>query len=229
MSKFYIGLFFLLIIGTVVTFVVINSRYTIDYDSLDDTVLPVTQQSTQSAEKVSATNDTDTVESVDTQKQVADTETYPDWATDTKPSPTIKTDAFTRYIIQQERAEEDTSTKNPTEMPDDHARDVIFKTLLKRHGDIPAVHILMEYERKSQYNIPMTLAEEVRGLEAVYELFPTAPNLRNLQLHKWMASKGPDGMQSVTEDDVKYLRGLGISVDRKLTKDGTYVTNISTK
>ena len=173
------------------------------------------------------------VENITVHKDI--TEKEADWLDDSQPEPSKqnKIDPLTKHIIEQERKEgEDWLFKDPETMDPEEVRGHIYKTLLKRHGDIPAVHDFIDYDRKSARTTEMPIDEEVKGLEAVYELFPTETNRKNLAFHKWLAAKGVTLLSwedDISDDDITELRSLGIQVTIGSSEDSARTVTITTK
>lgn len=104
---------------------------------------------------------------------------------------------------------------DPEAMDPDELYSAQYNQFLERFGDIPDVHTYMEYMR----NPPMTIDEEIAGLEAMNSLFPSGSTRRTLALLKWMKSNGGYNAfeQGIPIDE---LRDLGITVEVNETDEG---------
>ncbi|MDE0482920.1 MAG: hypothetical protein OXI67_10105 [Candidatus Poribacteria bacterium] len=196
------------------------------------TETPVVSDQSENVVSDQSENDQIPVENVTVHKDI--TEKEADWldAPQPEPSKQSKIDPFTQHIIEQERKEgEDWLFKDPETMDPEEVRGHIYKTLLKRHGDIPAVHDFIHYDRESARTREMPINEEIKGLEAVYELFPTETNRKNLAFHKWLGAKGVTlfGLGDLSDDDITELRSLGIQVTIGSSKNALRRVTISTK
>lgn len=112
--------------------------------------------------------------------------------------------------IQRETRKDDQEIVDPDDL---HSAE--YLQLLERFGDIPEVHSYMKYMR----NAPLTINEEIAGLEAVNSLFPSGSTRRTLALLKWMKSNGGYNAfeQGIPIDE---LRNLGITVEIDETNEG---------
>ncbi len=143
-----------------------------------------------------------------------------------------RSDPFGDFIAEQKSKEDGTFIGDPETMDRSELRSAIYKQMLKQFGDIPAVHTLMEFERKWDENIPMTLEEEIEGLEANMQLYPSESVKKTIIFNKWLISKGATIVTDnydLTTDDIIYLQSEGISVETELTDDGNFQTTISTR
>lgn len=142
------------------------------------------------------------------------------------------TDPFSDYLAKEKSEKDGTFIGDPETMDPEELRKAMFNQLIKRFGDIPAVHALIEYQRKYDGNIPMPLEEDIAGLEATQELFPSESNRKTLAFSKWMLSKGlvmrTDPFE-MTPEDVIYLRSEGISIKQDIRPNGDIKTIISTQ
>ena len=134
------------------------------------------------------------------------------------------------YIADQQAKENGTWIGDPEKMDPDELHSAIYNQLLEQFGDIPEVHAVMEYSRKWDNNIRMTVDEEIEGLEAKIKLFPSESARKTLAYAKWRRSRGGASgyVGDITPDDIAHLRSLGISVKENVTESG-YTVNISTK
>lgn len=108
---------------------------------------------------------------------------------------------------------------DPETMDPDELHSAEYNQLLERFGDIPEVHTYMAYMRNASKNVPLTIDEEIAGLEAVNQLFPSGSTRRTLMFFKWMKTKG--GYNAFDQGvDVKELRDLGITVETNETDEG---------
>ena len=110
---------------------------------------------------------------------------------------------------------------DPETMDPDELHSAQYNQLLERFGDIPEVHTYMEYMR----NPPMTIDEDIAGLEATIHLFPYGSTRRTLALFKWMKANG--GYNAFEQGiPIKELRDLGVTVEINETDEGWgyYVT-----
>ena len=90
-----------------------------------------------------------------------------------------------------------------------------YNQLLERYGDIPEVLTYMQYMR----NPPVTIDEEIVGLEAMNYIFPSGSTSRTLALYKWMKSNG--GYNAFEQGiPINELRDLGITVEVNETDEG---------
>ncbi len=104
---------------------------------------------------------------------------------------------------------------DPETMDPDELHSAQYNQLLERFGDIPEVHTYMEYMR----NPPMTIDEEIAGLEATYTLFPSGSTHRTLVFFKWMKANG--GYNAFEQGiPIGELRDLGITVEIEETDEG---------
>lgn len=117
---------------------------------------------------------------------------------------------------------DDPETMDPDELYNDD-----YNQLLDQFGDIPQVHAYMEYMRKFKNDVPMSLDEEIIGLEAMQHLFPAGSTRRTLDYYKWLRTKGDRGF-SLEPGDLDYLRSLGIKINIKETDEEVKI-NISTR
>ncbi len=62
--------------------------------------------------------------------------------------------------------------------------------LLKRFGDIPQVHIVVDGERKLRRGLSQAHDEFIGYLEALYHLFPREATLRSLEHHRKLRAEG---------------------------------------
>jgi len=85
----------------------------------------------------------------------------------------------------------------------------------------------MDYLQKFREDTPMSLDEEIAGLEAELYLFPSGSTRRSLGYMKWLRTKGDKGF-TLAPGDVDYLRSLGIKIEIKET-DGSIQIAISTE
>ncbi len=109
----------------------------------------------------------------------------------------------------------DTWIGDPETMDPDELHSVQYNQLLERFGDIPEVHTYMEYMR----NPPMTIDEDIAGLEAANHLFPYGSTRRTLALYKWMKANG--GYNAFEQGiPIGELRDLGITVEIDETDEG---------
>ncbi len=112
--------------------------------------------------------------------------------------------------IQRETRIDDQEIMDP-----DDLHSAQYNQLLERFGDMPEVHTYMEYMR----NAPMTIDEEIAGLEAMNYLFPSGSTRRTLVLLKWMKTNG--GYNAFEQGiPIKELRDLGITVEVNETDEG---------
>ena len=110
---------------------------------------------------------------------------------------------------------------DPETMDPDELHSAQYNQLLERFGDIPEVHTYMEYMR----NPPMTIDEDIAGLEAANHLFPYGSTRRTLAFFKWMKANG--GYNAFEQGiPIGELRDLGITVEIDETDEGWgfYVT-----
>ena len=195
------------------------------------------QQLNKNTDTPTVSDDIVTVEDKTVHTDVSEAENDPDWLNDaqTSPSNQKESDPFTKHIVAQENKKDgtviygDPATKDP-----DVIRDVMFKTLVKKYGDIPVIHTFIDYDRKTQQSIPMTIDEEIEGLEALNKLFPSDTHRNNLKFFKWLKSKGAtDGtlqdIGDITQKDIAYLRSIGIQVKVESTDDANSKITIITK
>ena len=97
--------------------------------------------------------------------------------------------------------------------------------MLERFGDIPEVHTYMEYKRNALKNVPLTIDEEIAGLEAMNYLYPSGSTRRTIAYLKWVKTKGgynntPFVQGIIAESDIKELQDLGITVEISETDEG---------
>ncbi len=177
----------------------------------------------------------DTEEMTDNTNTSEDQEWY-DWLSEDVPIPEPPErkddDPFSVELARQKAIEEGTYISDPETMDPEQLQSAIYNQLLKRFGDIPQVHTHMKYMRMKQQNIRLTLDERIENLEAALHLFPNGSTRRTLTYHVWMRDRGltpqtvPDMM---SEADIKYLRGKGISIEKEPAGNGGYYLKISTK
>lgn len=122
---------------------------------------------------------------------------------------------------------------DPETMDPDELHSAQYNQFLDRFGDIPQVHTYMEYMRNASKNVPLTIDEEIAGLEAMNYLFPSGSTRRTLAYLKWVKTKGghnntPFVQGIIAESDIKELRDLGITVEIDETNKG-FGIRISTK
>lgn len=147
-----------------------------------------------------------------------------DWRNDEeRPSKNKQIDPFGDYISEQQAKERGTWIGDPETMNPDELYDAEYKQLLERFGDIPQVHIHMEHIQKFKSDVPMTLDEEIAGLEATQYLFPSGRTSRTIAYKKWLQTKGDRGF-NLEPGDLDYLRSLGIKVTIKETDEGTQIS-----
>ncbi len=104
---------------------------------------------------------------------------------------------------------------DPETMDPDELHSAQYNQLLERFGDIPEVHTYMEYMR----NAPMTIDEDIAGLEAANHLFPYGSTRRTLALYKWMKANG--GYNAFEQGiPIKELQDLGVTVEINETDEG---------
>jgi len=161
-----------------------------------------------------------------------DQERY-NWLSEDMPIPEQKDgDPFSVELAKQKAIEEGTYISNPETMDPEQLHSAIYNQLLKRFGDIPQVHTHMKYIRMRQQNIRLALDERIENLEAGLHLFPNGSTRRTLTYHVWMRDRGltpqtvPDMM---SEADIEYLRGKGISIEKEPLGNGGYHLKISTE
>lgn len=111
---------------------------------------------------------------------------------------------------------------DPETMDPDELHSAIYNQLLEKFGDIPQVHTFMEYSRKTENNISMTLEERITGLEAMNHLFPSGSTRRTLVYYKWMQANGgyhdnPFVRGIISDADIKELQNSGITVETDKT------------
>ncbi|MCY4553592.1 MAG: hypothetical protein OXC79_07950 [Candidatus Poribacteria bacterium] len=151
-----------------------------------------------------------------------------DWKNaDKYPHNPKQTDPFGDYIIEQQAKERGAWIGDPETMDPNELHNATYNQLLERFGDILQVHTYMDYTQKFRDDVPMSLDEEIVGLEAMQYLFPSGSTHRSLGYSKWLRTKGDKGF-TLDPGDVDYLRSLGIKVDIKET-DGSIQIAISTK
>ncbi len=136
-----------------------------------------------------------------------------DWQNDESPDkrPSQK-DPFGDLIAEQQAKERGTWIGDPETMDLDELHSATYNQLLERFGDIPQVHTYMEYSRDASNSVPLTIDEEIAGLEAMNYLFPSGSTRRTLAFFKWMKTNG--GYNASDQGvAVKELRDLGITVE----------------
>ena len=161
-------------------------------------------------------------------------DTVSDWRDDnqTIQSKKKRSDPFTDYLQQINTKEDGTFIDDPETMDPDEFRSALERQLIQKFGDIPAVHAYMDYHTKWDNNTKMTLAEEVEGLKATMELFPSVSIWKTIVYNEWLLSKGARtdaDLNDLTPEDIAYLRSEGISVTTKEKRNGDFVITISTK
>jgi len=154
-----------------------------------------------------------------------------DWRTDAAASPTQTwQDPATDQKAQEIATHKSHLIDDPETMDPDELHSAHYEQLLEQHGDIPEVHIVMDYNRRWENNEPLTLEERIEGLTASFKLFPSESNRKTLDFYKWLQSKGAtlENMPAMTPADIEDLRSKGISVKQTSTQDGVSL-KISTK
>lgn len=203
------------------------------------TVVPDEPMQSDTAIKSTVVPDEPTTEEVpDTEEITDNTNTSEDqemshWLSEDVPILKEKDDdPFSVELARQKAIEEGTYISDPETMDPEQLHSAIYNQLLKRFGDIPQVHTHMKYMRMRQQNIRLPLDERIESLEAGLHLFPNGSTRRTLTYHVWMRDRGltpqtvPDMM---SEADIKYLRGKGISIEKEPAGNGGYHLKISTK
>ena len=142
-----------------------------------------------------------------------------DWRTDEAASPTQTwQDPLTDQKAQEIPTHKSHLIDDPETMDPDELHSAHYEQLLEQHGDIPEVHIAMDYNRRWENNEPLTLEERIEGLTATLKLFPSESNRKTLEYYKWLQSKG--STRAMTPADMEYLRSKGISVTETPTDEG---------
>lgn len=161
----------------------------------------------------------------------SNTDRVSDWRDNNTPLPKKEAaDPFSEHIAEQITETEATfqgeiEAKSPEQL---HNAD--YEELLKRFGDIPAVHTHMKYQWRFDNNQPISFEEEIEWLEALMEVMPSESTRKTLAYYKWLYPRGatPEDIGEITAADIAHLRSIGISVETSRTADGYEVT-ISTK
>lgn len=168
------------------------------------------------------------------QAEVEVKDNTPNWLDETQKVETKpkRTDPFSDHIAEIKTIEDGTFIDDPETMDTDEYLSAMYKQMLKKFGDIPAVHAYMDYQKKWDYNEPMTIQEEIAGLEATMALYPNESTRKTIAYNKWMLSKGAHTITDhidMTAEDIEYLLSVGISIETKVNSKGNYVTTVSTK
>ena len=199
-------------------------------------VVPLREQSVPSVEKKEdTTSDGVKIERVTVHTDVPEKQRDYDWRNDKVASPEVKrNDPLTDHIVQQRAKEQGTWMGDPEKMTPDERHSVIYRQLLEQFGDIPEVHTTMEYNRKWDNNISMTLDEEIEGLTAKLTIFPSDSTRKTIAYYSWLRSKGvkdrSGDFSDITAEDIAHLRSQGISVEASPpTANGKFKISISTK
>ncbi len=151
-------------------------------DSIEK-VLPNTVSTDQEGRDVlkkrSSTEETNTSDSP--RQEVADivqkgdtvTDNY-DWLNDENPGKlTPQKKPFRDFIAGRQAKENSTWIGDPEAMDPDELHNAEYNQLLERFVDIPVIYTFMEYKRNASKNVPLTIDEEIVGLEAMNHLFPS--------------------------------------------------------
>lgn len=161
-------------------------------------------------------------------------DTVSNWRDDNQKTVSNKkrADPFTDYLKQIKTKEDGTFIDDPETMDPDEFRSALEKQLIQKFGDIPAVHAYMDYHTRWDNNTKMTLVEEIEGLKATMELFPSESIRKTIVYNEWLISKGSRtdaDLNDLTPEDIAYLRSEGISVTTEEKRNGNLVMKISTK
>lgn len=154
----------------------------------------------------------------------------PDWRTDEIPVKEKKTDPFSDILAEEQAKSDGISLEDFKNMTDEERRNWTYQQQLKKFGDIPEVHTLAEFQRKTANNMPVTLDEQIEAQKAAVHLYPNETNRRTLAVLQLMRSKGSTikDITKLTPADVKELQGLGIDIQTETDGDKAVVT-FSTK
>lgn len=146
------------------------------------------------------------------QKEDTVTDNY-DWLNDENSGKLLpQKDPWGDFIVEQQAKDRGTWIGDPETMDPDELQSVEYNQLLEKFGDIPEIYTYMEYKQNASKNVPLTIDEEIVGLEAMNHLFPSGSTRRTLLFYKWMKTNG--GYNAFDQGvNVKELRDLGITVE----------------